>query len=641
MADPETPFVWGSGGEQLSPGQLASRRRIAEAMMAQGMDASPIRSPWQGLDRVAKAMFGAYESRQADDQEASARQAAVAQLMAALGGGAPAAAASAPAGVSASPVGAAPVTADASEKVYRADEPSPLDPPSGADRDRAIRTVVAEAGNQGPAGMQAVASVIRNRAVDGGYGGNTPSAVVTAPRQFEPWGTEAGRTKMAAIDPNSPSYKAAGAAVDRAYFGDDPTEGKTLFYSPKAQAALGRPAPSWARGDGQAIGDHVFFDDNGGLPAKAMPAQGQGGPPGVPVVSPGVAAVARAMPSGTAPAMRPGIGPVMTAMTNPFLPPSMAHLAVSQLNRSTYGDPYRDTDGNLVQRGSDGKISVLSAAEKPPSSVAEFEYGQKNPKFAEYQLAKTKAGAAQLNNQNNIDLNSSQTYDKQLAEGLGKSHASLANGVEDAQSRARDVAAMQGAIDAIQKNGGTTGGLAPEKALTLQKAINSGAAAVGIDKPFSEQDLSDREFLTKFNRQMAGAQAKNAVGSRVTNFEMSNYLKANPGLDMTITGNQRLLGIQAQIEQRNIAVGNAIREATAVAIARGKKIDPVTVQKIITDYDEANHIRDPITGQDLTQSYVLPEFQKLGQGTNAALAKQHDANVGKIRRYNPATGALE
>ena len=129
---------------------------------------------------------------------------------------------------------------------------------------------------------------------------------------------------------------------------------------------------------------------------------------------------------------------------------------------------------------------------------------------------------------------------------------------------------------------------------------------MGIDTPFNENDLSDKEFLTKFNRQIAGAQAKGAVGSRVTNFEMSNYLKANPGLEMSVTGNQRLIGIQSQIEQRNIAVGNAIRDATAHAISQGKKIDPVTVQGIITDYDHCAPRPDPITGQDLTQSYTLP-----------------------------------
>lgn len=339
-----------------------------------------------------------------------------------------------------------------------------------------------------------------------------------------------------------------------------------------------------------------------------------------------------------------------------------------------FGAPSHDADGNLVQRDSTGKITVLSAADKTPNSVREYEYyvkhapagkppmdygtwsqaGDKTPNsvreyeyykannnpgqepmdYATWSTAKARAGATNFTN--NFEPNGALTYDKQLAEGLGKSHAALANGLEDAQSRARDLAAMQGAIDAIQKNGGTTGGLGQQQVLDLQKTINSGAKALGIDNPFNENSISDKEFMTKFNRQIAGAQAKNAVGSRVTNFEMSNYLKANPGLDMSVTGNQRLIGIQSQIEQRNIAVGNAIRNATAAAVSKGQRIDPVTVQKIITDYDEQHHVKDPVNGQDLTQSYTLPEFQGADMGSNKALGVGHETNINgiKIRRVN-------
>jgi hypothetical protein len=256
-------------------------------------------------------------------------------------------------------------------------------------------------------------------------------------------------------------------------------------------------------------------------------------------------------------------------------------------------------------------------------------------------FATKKARDAAVNVTQNVDTSAGVTYDKQIAEGLGKAHASLSNGVEDAQARARDLAAMQGAIDAIQKNGGTTGGMGQAQALEVSKTINAGAVALGLKPPIDEKGISDKEFLTKFNRQIAGAQAKNAVGSRVTNFEMSNYLKANPGLEMSITGNQRLIGIQSQIEQRNIAVGNAIRDATAEAIGAGKKINPSTVEKIIRAYDEEHHIIDPVTGQDLTQSYTLPEFQKAEQGTNKGLAEGHEKNMTKIRVYDPATGTLK
>ncbi|VIO73902.1 hypothetical protein [Bradyrhizobium ivorense] len=301
-------------------------------------------------------------------------------------------------------------------------------------------------------------------------------------------------------------------------------------------------------------------------------------------------------------------------------------------------------EGHILNGRTGAVTKAYEPEDKTPPSVLEYQYYLKSlPKgaapmdYATFSTAKARAGATNISN--TVDTGAAPAYDKQLVAGLAKSHASLSEGVEEAQARARDVAAMQGAIDAIQRNGGTTGGMGQAQILDLKKTINAGAGALGIENPFNEGDISDKEFLTKFNRQIAGNMAKSAVGGRVTNFEMSNYLKANPGLDMSGTGNQRLLGIQAQIEQRNIAVGNAIREATARAIATGKTINPVEVQKIITDYDEAHHVKDPVTGQDLTQSYVLPEFQQ--GGTNPALADQHSKNLGKMRRYNPQTGALE
>ena len=177
-------------------------------------------------------------------------------------------------------------TMENGERVYSPFELSPLDPPyadfpgRARDRDDAIRTILSESGNQGGTGMQAVGNVIRNRSVAGGFGGDNPSDVVRKPYQFEPWNTEEGRAKMAGYDPNSPEYQAAGAALDRAYTGDDPTKGATHFYAPKAQAALGRPAPSWDNGTGKDIGDHRFF---GGIPgpgdggATELTAQRRGG----------------------------------------------------------------------------------------------------------------------------------------------------------------------------------------------------------------------------------------------------------------------------------------------------------------------------------------------------------------------------
>lgn len=54
-----TSFVWGEGGAQLTPEAIAAQRRVAQAMMQQGSDFSPIRSPWQGMARVAQSLGAA------------------------------------------------------------------------------------------------------------------------------------------------------------------------------------------------------------------------------------------------------------------------------------------------------------------------------------------------------------------------------------------------------------------------------------------------------------------------------------------------------------------------------------------------------------------------------------------------------
>lgn len=327
-------FTWGDAGAQLTPAQIAARRKIADTLMQQGGDYSPVKHWTQGMARVANALMGGMMARdadQADKANVAANQKMIADI---LSGGAGGSASISPA----SPTAALPNlrTANVPEKIYEADEPSPLDPPSGPDRDAAIRTIIAESGNQPSVGQQAVAAVIRNRAVDGGFGGNTPGGVVQTPNQFEPWNTEAGRSRMASIDPNSPQYQTAAAALDKAYFGDDPTGGATHFFAPKAQAALGRDVPAWGRAGGQDIGDHRFFGGKGtapvqvagpvpspdALPPTAQPAQGFA-VPGAP---------AAPQPSGISPA-------IINALTDPRASETTRAMAQAMFNKAISRNP--------------------------------------------------------------------------------------------------------------------------------------------------------------------------------------------------------------------------------------------------------------------------------------------------------------
>ena len=133
----------------------------------------------------------------------------------------------------------------------------------------ALRTVYAEAPPDAtPEELKAIASVIANRAKRSGLG---LDAVVQEPGQFEPWATEAGRKRIAALAPDSPQYQALMGHVAPILQGSaDPTVTATHFYAPVAQESLGRAKPAWDDGTGTQIGAHLFFTrDEGGAPTPA------------------------------------------------------------------------------------------------------------------------------------------------------------------------------------------------------------------------------------------------------------------------------------------------------------------------------------------------------------------------------------
>lgn len=138
------------------------------------------------------------------------------------------------------------------------------------DRDLMIRTILGEASNQPPEGQAAVAHVILNRAKVGKYGGRTPSEVVLAPGQFEPWQTRA--KELQAINPNSKAYKNAAKIVDGVVGGNipDPTNGASHFLQEEiVRQRRGGTLPNWARGEGLKIGGHTFYYPD----AATSPAQ--------------------------------------------------------------------------------------------------------------------------------------------------------------------------------------------------------------------------------------------------------------------------------------------------------------------------------------------------------------------------------
>jgi Cell Wall Hydrolase len=137
------------------------------------------------------------------------------------------------------------------------------------DRDYLIRTVAFEASGETEVGKVAVAYVVLNRKKSGRWG-DSIKAVVTSPRQFEPWMTR--RKAMEGLSPHDPRYKRAAKIADAVLSGQtpDPTAGATHFLNPTiVRARRGGSLPLWARGEGRPIGRHTFyFPDEGDSPPQ-------------------------------------------------------------------------------------------------------------------------------------------------------------------------------------------------------------------------------------------------------------------------------------------------------------------------------------------------------------------------------------
>lgn len=79
-------FILPANG-QATPKSIERKRKMAEAMLAQGVDYSPIASPWQGAARMANALVGGLGQRKADKQEAEGMASAREAMIKALNGG--------------------------------------------------------------------------------------------------------------------------------------------------------------------------------------------------------------------------------------------------------------------------------------------------------------------------------------------------------------------------------------------------------------------------------------------------------------------------------------------------------------------------------------------------------------------------
>ena len=101
---------------------------------------------------------------------------------------------------------------------------------------------------------------------------------MTRPWQFEPWMTR--RREMEKFAPDDSRYQSAARIADAVLSGEmpDPTAGATHFLNLTiVRQRRGGSLPSWARGEGQAIGRHTFYlpyESGGRETARSIAALG-------------------------------------------------------------------------------------------------------------------------------------------------------------------------------------------------------------------------------------------------------------------------------------------------------------------------------------------------------------------------------
>ncbi|NYT32982.1 MULTISPECIES: hypothetical protein [Rhizobium] len=66
-------YIFG-GDTGKTQGEVSDqRKRLAYAMLQQGMDTSPVQSPWQGAARLAQALMGGLDIRQQNEEQRAGR----------------------------------------------------------------------------------------------------------------------------------------------------------------------------------------------------------------------------------------------------------------------------------------------------------------------------------------------------------------------------------------------------------------------------------------------------------------------------------------------------------------------------------------------------------------------------------------
>lgn len=483
MAD----FVWGQGGARLTPEDIAMQRRMAQALITQGADYSPVQSPWQGAARMAQGLLGGYQAGELDRASAQNATDSAAVIQALLGGGAvpaaaPVAAAPTAAPMATPPMGSAGIPAGRDEFVNSI---MPMAQEASAKTGLDPRLIVAQAALESGWGKSAPGNNLFGIKSHGMPGGNTMAT------------TEVVNGQPVTVQDSFRAYASPADSVKG--YADFMTQNPR--YEP-VRAAQGLEAQVAALGKSGYATDPAYAQKVMQI-AQSLPAPAASSP--------------------TAP--RPAINPaIVQAISSPYMsdsakkigtmlfqnqleqqqkaadPLRQGQLAKLQAELTPLAAPYTDAQGNLVQRDALGKVTVLKPSENKPTSVSEYEYykanlpqGQQPMPYDTWATAKARAGAMSVTN--NVGGGS----DKQIFD-------TFSENAKEARAAANGLVALRSARQALQGPGGAITGFGADEKLTFQKL----GAALGVADPASVQNTET--FRAAIAPQVA-SMLKSTVGS--------------------------------------------------------------------------------------------------------------------------------
>ncbi|MBL8577708.1 MAG: hypothetical protein JNK47_10810 [Mesorhizobium sp.] len=319
-------------------------------------------------------------------------------------------------------------------------------------------------------------------------------------------------------------------------------------------------------------------------------------------------AVGQSMPMGSGQMPQPQGGSLSTGgfnldptlmkqlMANPITRPLAIDVARSRIAAmQDQGDPMK----KLAYEKALLEVDQLRRGDvKPTDDMREYQYSQRDPGFAQYQLDQKRASAT------NVNVGSEKGYDKTLGEGYAKRFMEIQDGSQTAQRALNALDVM----DQAMSDPGFYSGAASGSVTALKRY----GQALGIE---GADGIDSIETFNAMAKQAALDSMGGSLGSGFSNADRDFVLDQVPNLQNTPQGNKQLVGIQRKLNQRKQQVAQLARQ---YAERNGGRIN-AGFDDELARWSEANPL--------------FPDQPKGSGATRGA-----GSSTGRQRARNPQTG---